>query len=160
MAQAGCYGKHLGVLELETSPQGLQIPNPGATNRVIDDSLPADPKVLSLISGYKRELSQRLSGSGFRYDTPIFTVSKTLAQNRETGEGLGPLVMSGIRFVLNEKITPPVDVYFTSRSLIREDIPAVDGKPTPYQFSDSFRVLSIGFGPKWSLGSPVVSASF
>lgn len=160
VAQAGYYGKYLGVLELETGDKGLTLRNEGATYRKIDDSIEAEADILALIASYKKEVAARLKGTGFEYDTPVVTVHQTLEQNWETGEGLGPLVMSGIRATLNETAQPPVDVYFTSRSLIRENLPLVNGKPTPYQFSDLFRVLSIGFGTDYSLGSPVVSATF
>ncbi len=160
VAQAGNYGKYLGVLELETGEKGLSLRNEGATYRKIDDSVVADPVILAQIASYKKELAAKLKPAGFEYDTPVVTVHKTLEQNWETGEGLGPLVMSGIRETLNQTASPPVDVYFTARSLIRENLPLVGGKPTPYQFSDLFRVLSIGFGDDFSLGSPIVTSTF
>ncbi len=160
VAQSGYYGRHLGILELETSDSGLQLRNASATHLTADDSVAADPEILALVSSYKKEVNARLVRTGMSYATPIVELSHSLMQGEPTNEDLGRLVTSAVQQSLNQVTSPPADVYFTSQSLIRENLLAVNGKATAFQFSDIFRLLPTGFGDGTDFGSPIVSATF
>jgi 5'-nucleotidase / UDP-sugar diphosphatase len=160
VAQAGSFGRYLGVLELNKTEKGLELRNPGSTYRKMDDLVEADSGLLGRIEVYKKEIERLLKDSGLRYDTKVTTLTKSLERNDDSADGPGRTLTTALREEVNRVTDIPVDVYFTSRSLIRSDLRAVGAMPTPQQFSDLFRVLAIGFGEDMSLGSPVVSATF
>lgn len=135
----------------------LELLNRGATYISINDSIPADSRVVAKVSQYKQAIDQLLAGTGYRYDTFVTTIDKDLVHGNEPISPLGRFVTSRIRESLAKHVHGKVDIYFTAMSLIREDLLTSKGKTVPYQFSDVFRLLPIGFGPNFRPGSPIVT---
>jgi hypothetical protein len=160
IAQAGCYGRYLGKLELNLDAGTLRLRNSGATHLEVDARVHADPTVISRLAEYRREIDEVQNGTGLRYDTHVTQVQQDLKHDNSPNPRLGVFVTSRILGSLNGAMPAaarPIDVYFTSPSLIREDWVRAADKPTAYQFSDIFRLLPIGFGRDFRPGSPIVS---
>ncbi len=155
IAQTGSYGRNLGRLELQWENGAIALRPGNPTHVAVDAKLPFDTGMLKKIEGYKQELAVPLSAIGFQYATPIIELTKTTEHVNEPNSELGIFVTSRLRNELNRRVTTPVDVYFTSMGVIREGMHTVDGKPTPLQFSDIFRILPLGFGPNGEIGAPV-----
>lgn len=155
VAQAGSYGRYLGKLELSYDGQKVVLKNPKTSNVAINSEIKTDTQYLLKVAGYKKELTEAIGHLGYDYNSPIATIAKTVLRGLEPNNQLGILVTTAIRGELNRHLKDPVDIYFTSASLVRESLVAVEGKPTPYQFSDVFRLLPMGFGENLSVGSPI-----
>jgi len=152
LVQAGSFGRYLGKLELKWDGKKLNVLNKD-TILDIDDNIPADIEMSEAISSYKKELDRFLTGTGFSYDSFIFTSKESLIRKSESGNELGVLVTSGVREELNKTAFEPIDLYFTSLGLIRKNIM----KDHSYQLSDIFKIMAIGFDEEQKPGPKVVS---
>ena len=156
IVQAGSYGRHLGRLDLEFDAGQLRLLNPGRTIIRIDDKVVADAEMLSRIAVYKAALDAMLAPLGYRYASVVTQAERDMPQGLEANNPLGVFVTSRIEAELKRRLAEPPDVYFTELSLIREDWLTVQGRSTPLQMSDLFRLLPVGFGPAFTPGSPIV----
>lgn len=160
IVQAGSYGKNLGQLDLDLQVKVAKIYPFLAQYKihVIDDKVPTDTVVLKQIESYKKLIPESYSKT-YEYGTPITTIKKELLRTRTPNDPFGKLVASALLEEINKKANPPVDIYMTSMSLIREDFILVKNQPTVYQFSDIFRMLPIGFNKTSTIqaGAPIVS---
>ena len=156
ISQAGHYGQQLGVMPLVYSGNKLRYHGkikPYFVN--VNNSIKADEKYLRKINFYKSIVDKQLKNKGFQFDTPIMHSEKDLKRvSKDIKNPMGHFVTDAILNNLNRN--HDIDFYFTSLALIRADIMG----DTPYQFSDLFKVLPIGFEPKdgkYELGTPIVS---
>lgn len=152
LAQAGCFGQHLGKLKLKWDGKKLNILNKD-TIIDINDRLPVDKEMETAIESYKKELDKYLVDTGFAYDSFIFTSKQDYVRRKESLNELGVLVTSAVRDEINKTQTDPIDLYFTSLGLIRKDI----SKNHSYQLSDIFKIMAIGFDEDLEPGPKVVS---
>lgn len=157
VAQAGSYGRYLGKLELTWENAKLKLKSGTPTHLVVNGDVPFDQAYLAKLQSYKKELNPMLASLGYEYESPVATIAKTVEKGTGVNNPLAILVTSSLRRELNRHMKEPVDLYFTSASLVRESLVAVNGKPTPYQFSDVFRILPLGFDDQFNPGSPIKS---
>ncbi len=162
IVQAGSYGEKLGQIDLNLESLGESSPlivSLGKyTLHVIDDKVPCDTVVLEKIDKYKKLIPKSYSKE-YDYGTPITTIRKELTRTSKPNDPMGQLLTSGILAEVNKSTRTPIDLYMTSMGLIRENLKLVNQQPTTYQFSDIFRILSIGFNKADGIqaGSPIVS---
>eukprot|EP01027_Heterolobosea_sp_BB2_P015152 GEZU01021706.1.p1 GENE.GEZU01021706.1~~GEZU01021706.1.p1 ORF type:complete len:697 (-),score=132.10 GEZU01021706.1:358-2448(-) len=132
----------------------------------INNSIPMDPHLASVIEDYKADVNHILHrhlGSMFEYDTPIGTLQHTIPLTSH----LGNYVVSGIREELNgflqhnfhDPVRPsrrPIDVYVSGLGFLRHELKTVhndasslssDHHVTSYQFSDMFKLLASSTSP-------------
>jgi 2',3'-cyclic-nucleotide 2'-phosphodiesterase (5'-nucleotidase family) len=178
--QAGAFGDNLGVLDLTFDGWNVHLAHPNDPSSIkIDSARATDPHYLEMIAQYKQILGDRLGGYGnYAYSSFVFTSKKDFPYKLERFNPLGQLVTQGIAIRLNHVLTNgqvdqidgicrreiqppdvvdrnPVSLYFTAQALIRSDL---EGDiSTNYQFSDIFRLLSIGYDKGMNLGYPVVA---
>ncbi len=157
IAQAGAYGKYLGVLKFALAPQGLELANEGQTNILIDDKIEASPVISEAIEQDKSYLKKVLAPKlGYDPDLKVVTTYKNYAhEKKNTSKELGALVTGGLKDQLEHKMGREIDLYFSSMSLIRDGL-SLYGNETSYNFSDIFRILSIGLDKDLMPGTPVV----
>lgn len=156
IAEAGEYGKYLGILKFALAPQGLELVNQGQTFLPIDDKVEANQEVIGAINKYKEYLKNVIAPKiGYDSEMPVVTTYKDFSHQRRNNKDLGALVTGGIREQLERQMARPVDFYFSTMSLIRDGL-TLYGQSTPYNFSDIFRILSIGMDKEMLPGTPVV----
>lgn len=161
VVQAGCYGKYLGELNLSLTwdtPEGRpRLISAQGELHPIDDATEAAPDYLERLKVYQAAIRAQIQALPFAPNQVITTVTEDHLRQAEPNNEMGIYTTSRIRTALNRRLaTSPVDVYFTTLGLIREDLKRVGGQPTPYLFSDIFRILGTGFDDQLNPGMNVV----
>jgi len=164
IVQAGSHGRYLGDVQFDVSKYGLNLID-GEFNHPINDEIASDPAFLLKMNEYQKELEKYKSFLSYGKNEQIGLMKKDYPWERGRRDGeLGHLVCQGILQELNLKLAKnesgasdqrPVDVYFTTASLIRSSLRLV-GSETPVLFSDVFRMLPIGLAEDLTPGTPVV----
>jgi len=155
MAHTGCCGEYLGLLELTYIPQkGVNISN--VQQIEMNDSIQVDNDMMKMIEQYKEDINKVYKSSTYKYSTIIMQLNKDLMRVEEPNSTFGKWVISGILQEMN-KLKYNVDVYVSNINLLRTNLVTANGNPTDLQFSDIFRLLSLGFDSKGDAGSPIVS---
>ena len=154
ISQAGSFGRFLGVLKLKKEAGQLKLRNKNKTFIKITSSIKQDTNYLGKILNYKEAIRKtHLRPMGQNFKRKIVTPSKDYIRKKEEMNAMGRVVTTAIATELSYYSKEPIDLYFTSLALIRNDFK----KGLNYQFSDIFELLPIGFGKEFSLGSPIVS---
>jgi hypothetical protein len=148
IAQAGAFGEALGRIEIvyDTESKTVALANPKAqADHLIpmDDKACRDKGELTTVQSLKRAASRIV---GAEYDKAIFTARTDYPFIHESQLPLGRFVWSRVRTALNRRLGKPVDVYLGTLGALRGEIRVKDkDKGTPLQYSDTFRLLSLGF---------------
>jgi 5'-nucleotidase/UDP-sugar diphosphatase len=150
IAQTGSYGENLGNLSLtydtNTHTADFSSPNASQDHLVAMNSHSCwDNTYGKEISLYRETAIRALASTQFKYDTPIVRVEKNLERKDQSRLPLGIFVWSNVRKALNSKLAKPVDVYLGNLGVLRAGFKTLQGEPTVYQFSDIFKILSVGF---------------
>lgn len=160
ITQVKCYGNYLGVLPLKWNGKTVELQNNQPTYKIIDDKVPVDKKYMKLVDKYIGSINEHMSRYNYRYDTPIFQAKKSAKRiDGQTHNEVGRLVSSAIKKQYNlskKESEEPIDIFFTSLGLVRADL-HLPKKPTPYQFSDTFKFLPLGASADGEPGFPIVT---
>ncbi|MGE5396601.1 MAG: bifunctional metallophosphatase/5'-nucleotidase [Chitinophagales bacterium] len=162
IASAGCYGKYMGIIDLDIRSGEAQLSKYQLED--ISPEIPTDQSVASDIQGYKELVSRDfLSQYGLTFDQALAESSysmKTLEFGRKSDEetGLGDMIADAIKAAvmktegengdyLNLAVAPQGEI----RDSLSSGAIKVD---------DVFRVLSLGMAPDGSASYPLVSCYF
>ncbi|MFZ2960881.1 MAG: metallophosphoesterase [Candidatus Ozemobacteraceae bacterium] len=155
IAQSGWGGGHLGVLDLSWASGTITLRNEGRASRVVDDTVPSDPDILTFVETCRQEVDRLRVSASLSYATPIFKLDRNRLRGRWPDNEAGRFVTNELRQEINRRLSVPIDVYLSSFGLIRSDFRTVGGQPTLYQYSDIFRCFPLGFDPTGKAGAPV-----
>lgn len=159
IGSAGCYGRYLGVMDLQVTPgRGTELADYRV--REMDASVAGDSRIDAVIEGYKKLVDRDfLEPFGYTFGETIAESSFSMeslpdvySNPRETG--LGDLVADSYRYAV-EKAEGPDYQYLHAAVQAQGEIRSslVAGGITT---DDVFRVLSLGLGPDASVGYPLV----
>ncbi len=156
IAQAGHYGKHLGVLPFRWDGHELTLKKPvNHPDLIMDitDSIAADPIIEKKVEQYQMIIDQILKNEKLpKSNEVVFHSDEELPKEFEFNSKLGSFVTSKVKSSLNDK-DKSIELYFTTLGLIRTGIlPNHD-----YTTADIFKIMPLGFGDHYKLGTPTVS---
>jgi 2',3'-cyclic-nucleotide 2'-phosphodiesterase (5'-nucleotidase family) len=150
--QSGAQGAHLGKMELVVSSQGLALKseiNPKSNPWLLNvlDNIPGDTEIQAFVESAQIELSKLLQAeSKTPFDQKIVYIQKSLkGSNQYPNNPLGGVLFEKVRVAASRCQQEPIDIYFSTKSLVRSDFSLPQSTPTWYQYSDIFRIFSIGF---------------
>ncbi len=156
VAQAGHYAKHLGVLPFQWDGQHLSLREEikdGKFTLDIEEKFEKDPTIEAQIKDYQTKIDKILEDEGLPKSTNIaFRSKKELSKKFVFNSELGSFVTSKVKSSLNDH-DPSIDLYFTTLGLIRTGLL----KDYDYNTSEVFKILPLGFGENYKLGTPTVS---
>lgn len=160
IVQAGSYGTHLGVLDLDLEK--------GVMKQVayellqVDDSIAGDPELQAWVERLKAEVESRfLKKRGLRYGEALAKVDFPLSDEPLGDSNLGDLVSDSIRWALNRYTqdqgpqTQGNSFAVESGGLLRD--PILPGKTGLLALCDLFRAFPLGFGPDREMGYPLLA---
>jgi 2',3'-cyclic-nucleotide 2'-phosphodiesterase (5'-nucleotidase family) len=157
LSHTGCCGEYLGLMELSYKKgEGVQVRE--LHHLLIDDSIPADEGMMKRIKQYKEDL-RKVFVSPYDYRTVVTEIDRDFLKVDEPNNPYGRWVVSGILSELN-KLGTPVDLYASNLDLLRGSLFTVNGGATKVQFSDIFKIMSLGFDRNGHPGSPIVTYYF
>lgn len=156
ISQAGYYGQYLGVLPFHWDGSTLklrkEIADPSLTI-TIDESIPEDIKVDAQIGEYQKIIDRLLREESLpKSNQVVYHSKKSLPKDFVFGSKLGKFITSKVKEALNEK-DDSIDLYFTTLGLIRTGLLS----DTDYTTSEVFKIMPLGFGKDYQLGTPTVS---
>lgn len=157
IVSAGEYSKNLGVVTMDYKPNG-EVTLADYELIPIDDSLPDDPGIASLVEGYKKEVDENyLSRFGMTFDQVLAynpyrfdSVDEVYATRHDST--LGSLLSDAYKWAVEESTGEPVDLALTASGVIRESF--AEGDIT---VSDVFNAASLGIGADGVPGYPLVA---
>lgn len=156
ISQAGHYGKYLGVLPFRWNGSELTLRksiNDPTLTVDIDDSLPNDPEVAAQIQDYQKSIDEILKSEGLPKSTDVaFRSQVNLPKEFIFNSKLGSFITSKVRDSLKDH-DESIDLYFTTLGLIRSGLYS----DLNYTTSEVFKIMPLGFGEKYQLGTPTVS---
>ena len=168
IAQAGSYGEWLGKLELKIDlPLNSKNSETSQSKKYkvslintdvhlkIDDSVESDPSTIKKIAEASIALEPLNVTGDFLPNSPILNLTQDFKKERMHHNKLGQLICDSILKSLNKRLNTPAALYFTSQSLLREGLLRAKNAPTLLQFSDIFRIMSVGFDDDLNPGSPI-----
>jgi 2',3'-cyclic-nucleotide 2'-phosphodiesterase (5'-nucleotidase family) len=148
IAQAGRGGESLGRIRMlyDTEAKSVEFATPNAENEHLipmDGKACMDQNELASIRELKKAASRAVASA---YDRAVFTAKTSYPFKHESQLPLGRFVWSNVRSALNKHLGKPVDVYLGTLGVLRGEIKVTNETTgTPLQFSDIFRILSLGF---------------
>lgn len=158
IVQAGAYGTHVGVLDLDVQGQKASLAN--YAMRDVDAKVEGDAVIQLLVDQAAEQVNKLiLAEKGLSY-------AKVLAHSRfdltleDRDSNLGNIVTDAIRWSIDraerEKNGRRTEVAFESNGIIRDDI--LKGKTGNLTLSDCFRAVPLGIGMREDTpGYPLVS---
>ena len=154
IVQAGAYTRYLGQLDLVLDAGVLSVE--GYQLHAIDDTIPGDPEVTSLVDGFITALEEGpLTELGYGFNDPILAVPGDITVSACAESGLGDFVTDAFRYAMNQTAADPIRVAVESQGVIRDNLLA--GETGIETFADVFRVMPLGFGTDDVPGYPLVS---
>ncbi len=158
--QAGSYGTHLGVLDLEW--EAGEVKQKGYELMGVDDSVRGDPELQAQVELLKKGVERSFLGTrGLRYQEPLARVEFPLADEPWGDSNLGDLVSDAIRWALGrygvDQGVQGGKAHFAVESggLLRD--PILPGKTGILALCDLFRAFPLGFGPDGDMGYPLLA---
>jgi 5'-nucleotidase / UDP-sugar diphosphatase len=156
ISQAGNYGEHLGVMPLIYRGNKLTYDSKKKVSFIpVDQSIAPDKGYMEKVQFYGSLINRLIKKSGYKFDTPIFYNNESKKKvSKQLFNEMGRFVTDNVYAALKKEA--PIDLYFTSLALIRENLK----ENRAYQFSDIFRILPIGIEinkNEIELGSKAVS---
>lgn len=151
IVSAGCYGKNLGVVQLEVLKDGT-VELTDYELIPIDETVKEDERIASLVEDYKAEVEENyLSKYGMTFDQVLLnnqiefeTVSEVKGSQHEST--LGNLFSDAYKWMIEKTVGETVDVAVTANGVIRESLPLGD-----INVSDVFNAASLGVGTEGEL---------
>lgn len=153
LSQAGYFGRYLGRLTLHVSKTSAPVKDRSG-HFEMDDRTPMDPTYLKVIERQKDAVIGTVTS--FPYHASAGRWAYPLVKAYNQPYGIQTIAMSAVRSALGKYLPNRLDVYFSFDGLIRAGYPNLSGEPYPYQFSDIFRVLSLGQTPSGTWGNQPV----
>lgn len=160
IVQAGSYGTHLGVLDLELGEGGIR--QKGYELMRVDDSIPGEPEIQAQVELLKMEVEERFLGrKGLTYGEPLAEVGFPLVDEPWGDSNLGDLVSDAIRWGLDRYSVNqgaqggPTHFAVESGGLLRD--PILPGRTGILALCDLFRAFPLGFGPDGDMGYPLLA---
>ena len=158
IGSTGEYLSNLGSITLEFTPNGTVICTDYAL-LPIDDSVEADPRIESVISGFKETIQQTyLAPYGASYDEVIaqstfdfMPLSEMYATHQEYP--MGDLIADSYIYEANEVGVDDIDVALVGLGTIRGSF-----FKGPITTADAFEICSLGVGSDGSAGHPIAVA--
>lgn len=159
IVQAWCYGKQVGILDLDIRDGKVVMKN--YTPVPITSAIAADPGIQRIIDSFKQKLdTEFLAPLRLSYDQSIAETKWDLIS--EAGESpLGNLLADSIRRAVNQADSDPGDpsslvrVAVESNGIIRDDL--LRGATGKITVGDLTRTFPLGIGPDDSIGYPLIS---
>jgi uncharacterized membrane protein YfcA len=163
ISQAGHGGSHLGMMEFLISGTEVILLTPEEkTHRVITDQIADKPEQTQAIEAARLEINSMAQDHDHHFETPIAEVKKDIPHSRTyPNNPLASKLFEKIRLGINHCLvseSPATDIvaaYFSTLSLIRGGLVSDSGRPVTYQYSDIFRIFSVGFDAELNPGNPV-----
>ncbi|OUR94167.1 hypothetical protein A9Q84_17855 [Halobacteriovorax marinus] len=152
IVQAGSYAQFLGKVVLVKEKGKLTLGNEDFIQRVLPTT-PSDPIFDKRVEKYLEKINELISGSGKVATDKIFTASESYSHSGEGSLLYGTKVVTAIRSNLNKSRKDKIDLYFSSKALVREGML----KNKSYNLLELFQILPIGMDANFNPGSPVVS---
>lgn len=156
--QTGAYGENLGFLEFNFDPKNKKVTmkNTSANHVItITDKIPENQSWKNRIEKW-RVKSFELMGEKSAPTEVVFTPKKSYIRSSAIPNPMGQLVTEGVLAELNSSLPKEeqkVDVYLTSMGLVRTSF----YKNTPYDRSEIFEAVAIGYDKNKQPGVDVVS---
>ncbi len=141
IVQAGCYGQWLGVVPLSWRNGSLELIDgeKSVTHQAITDKTPVDEAYLKQIGNYDGKLEELVATRGFSLNRPLVEVTADMEKN----PAFASLVLDKVKVEVAKDVASPVDLYFTTLSLVRSGL-----KKGTQTYEDLFKVFSIGMDMK------------
>lgn len=159
IVQAWCYGKWVGVLDVNVGDDGVSLVDYEIIE--INDSIEGDREIQAEIESYIGVINARvLKEYGLTFDGAVAETDFDLVLKNEE-VGLGNLVTDAIRWATNYYDYDPADpmtrvrMTLQSNGVIREDI--LIGETGLINTSDIFKVVPLGIGVDDTMGYPLVT---
>lgn len=158
ISQADFYGQQLGVLPFHFDEKAQKLTFKGKINNsdykiIINETIKEDPVIATRIDEYRDEVNAILAEQNLpAANTSVLTVKKDMPSNSKKVNPLGVYLTSRILKSV-KKTDDSVDVFFTTTGLIRTGLFA----NYDYRASEIFKILPLGFGENFQVGTPVVS---
>jgi 5'-nucleotidase / UDP-sugar diphosphatase len=152
IVQTGEFGQNLGKASFLYDGKTLRLESYELI--AIDDSLPGDEEINSLIEARKEKVtSDILSPHGLSYDKPV-AESDFIIEGNDGGDfinsNLGPAVVDAIHYYVNKHSTTGTDISMVAAGMLFDKIvPGIQTAP------DLFRVMSLGSGKDNVPGYPL-----
>lgn len=151
IVSAGCYGKYLGIVQLEMSHDG-SVKLSDYELIPIDETIEEDHRIASLVESYKAEVEETyLSNYGMTFDQVLLnnqiefeTVSEVKGSQHEST--LGNLFSDAYKWMIEKTTGETVDLAVTANGVIRESLPLGE-----ISVSDVFNAASLGVGTEGEL---------
>lgn len=160
VVQAGSYGTHLGVLDLDMGKAGVR--QKGYELLRVDDSVRGDPEVQAKVEFLKKEVEQIfLAKRRITYQEPLAKLGFSLVDEPWGDSNLGDLVSDAIRWGLDrydvnkERRSGRTHFAVESGGLLRD--PIFPGRRGILALCDLFRAFPLGFGPDGEMGYPLLA---
>jgi len=155
ISQTGSYGENLGLLEMkfDTETKKVSLMNPNKKPFIqIDETIPSDTVWMERIDKWRNEASKLTGNNKDNPQDIIFTPKQDYVRESKVQNPFGVFVTSILLDEMN-KHEASADFYFTSMSLIRGSL----YKGVPYNRTDLFELLSIGFDKSLAPGVNTVT---
>lgn len=145
VVQAGCFGRYVGVLELDAEPGKCRL----VSSRLIpiDDSVAGAPDVHAEIEAHKHRVEEQvLRPLGLQFDQVVLQTAFDLEldETRLWDSNLGPFAADAIRTGIDRATASSTDVALTTAGVLRDSIRR--GQRGLQQTSDVFRIVPLGVG--------------
>jgi len=150
------YGKQMGHIQLTLENQKVHVIDYQAIP--IDDQIPGDPQISSLIKAYEDQVDQEILKDHGLFFRKIVAKTDFDLKIDTKESALGNFIADSIRFVRKETaadFNPFADVAIISNGVIRDNL--LKGQTNSIQACDLFRALPLGIGLDGSLGYPLIS---
>ncbi len=159
IVSAGCYGNHMGILELNCPPGGRPEPTGYRLEEIVPE-LPGFPAVAAEIENYKSLVDRRFLAGSYTYNQVLAESEYNLDRlddiySNPVETGLGNLITDAFRAAVQKAEGNDGDYLYAAVQPLGE----IRGSFTagPVTVDDVFRVLSLGMGPDKTAGYPLVS---
>lgn len=156
ITQTGSYGESLGLLEFtyDSTSKELKLKDQNKRPLIpITEEISENLVWKSKISEWKDRAYEIMGHKKGEANNFVFTPNRDYQRARELFNPMGELVTLAMREELNKKYNLNLDVYFTSMGLVRTSF----FKGVPYNESDIFEAVSIGFDQSMRPGTDIVS---
>ncbi len=159
IVQAWCYGLWVGIMDIAIKDGTVVLEKYRIAE--IDDKIPGDEAITTIINGYKNEISSSvLAPIGLVFDSIIAKNDFDL-EIAEEESNLGNLIADASLWYVNKFAVDPRDpasrvvVAIDSNGLIRD--PVVKGKTGRIAVCDMFNALPLGIGNDETMGYPMTA---
>jgi 2',3'-cyclic-nucleotide 2'-phosphodiesterase (5'-nucleotidase family)/uncharacterized membrane protein YfcA len=172
ISQAGHGGSHLGMMEFLINGSEVTLLTPEEkTHLPINDQITDKLEQAEAIEEARHEINRLSQGAQNHFESPIADVKEDIPHSRDyPNNPLASKLFEKIRLGINHCLaaqrpatpaapaapqTEGVAAYFSTLSLIRGGLVSDSGRPVTYQYSDIFRIFSVGFDAELNPGNPV-----